>query len=162
MKAYPLLFFFVSLSLPACKSITSNTSNAWVQQEWATKDPTVPQADEYDIRLTMVFKKDKLSLYNSKHQYPQYTGYRIEGKSLVLLRNDAFKNDQKFQPVFSIESINREKMVLEARNWAAVYISSVLSSLWLDTTESEFVSTDETGLSYGGMLQTQLELTAVK
>lgn len=134
----------------------------WIEQEWATRNPEIPEVDEYDIRLTMNFKKDKFSLHNSRHEYPQYVGYEIAGKTLTVLRDDAFKDNPLYRPVFNIRELSKDKMELEAQNWAAVYITSVLSTLWVETTETDFVMTDSEDLTYGGMLQTDLKLTAVK
>lgn len=134
----------------------------WIEQEWATGNPEIPEVDEYDIRLTMNFKKKKLSLHNSRHTYPQYVGYEIAGKKLTLLRNDSFKDNPLYHPVFNITQLSKDKMELEAQNWAAVYITSVLSTLWVETTETDFVMTDSKDLTYGGMLQTVLVLSAVR
>lgn len=134
----------------------------WIEQEWATGNPEIPQADEYDIRLTLDLQKGNLSLHNSRHEYPQYVGYKIAGKKLTILRNDEFKDKPLYQPVFTIRALSKDQMELEAQNWAAVYITSVLSTLWVETTETGFVMTDSKDLSYGGMLQTDLKLSAVK
>jgi len=134
----------------------------WIRTEWATGDPSIPEADEYDIRLTIDFKKEKLSIHNSKHSYPQYVGYELKGRKLRILRNDAFKDHPQYQPIFTIRQLQKDKMTLEAENWAAVYITSVLSTLWVESTETDWVMTDSKDLSYGGMLQTSLQLTAVK
>lgn len=149
-----------SFSTPPIKR--SKKTVKWIRTEWATGDPSTPEVDEYDIRLTMNFKKEKLTLKNSKHSYPQYSGYEIKGRKLLLHRNDIHNGNPKYQPIFSIKQLSKGQMTLEAENWAAVYITSVLSTLWVESTETDWVMNDSKDLSYGGMLQTSLELTAVK
>lgn len=162
MRTVLAIAILLSYSFSTAPCTLFKKKSEWIKQEWATGNPEIPEKDEYDIRLTMNFKKGKLSLHNSRHVYPQYVGYKIDGKKLTLLRNDIFKDNPRYHPVFTIRELSKDKMELEAENWAAVYITSVLSTLWVETTETDFVKTDSKDLTYGGMLQTDLILSAVK
>lgn len=162
MRIVLALTLLLSYSFSAAPLSPAKTKSKWIKQEWATGNPEIPEVNEYDIRLTMDLKKGRLSLHNSRHAYPQYVGYKIAGKKLTVFRNDAFKGNPLYEPVFSIRELSKDKMELEAKNWAAVYITSVLSTLWVEVTETDFVMNDSKDLTFGGMLQTDLKLSAVR
>lgn len=107
------------------------------------------------------FTESNFHIQYGPNHYVQYTGYVLKKDTLIITRS---KNNNKiYQPHFKIIKLDASELILEAINWAAVYITSVLSTPYIGgADEDTMVNNTNKDLTGGDILNTRLTLQRVQ
>lgn len=82
-----------------------------------------------DSLLIFHFEKRAFTFNYGPNYFREYKVYKIQGDTLILfLRNRRFQ-----QATFRIEELTDSRLVIQALNWPAVYVTNDLCSPWTET-----------------------------
>lgn len=116
----------------------------------------------HEKRFEIIFSDKEFYIHYGPNHYPQYTGYSLKKDEITILRNDKYAKNKSFRPKFKIIKLDENDLILEALNWPAVYITSVIATPNQNTEEIIFLDDNKTDLTDGGTLNTQLNLKRKK
>lgn len=101
------------------------------------------------------FTKSSFHIQYGPNHYAQYTGYVLEKDTLIITCFD--NREKQYRPRFKIMKLDSSELVLEVANWAAAFISSVLSSPYLEGyDEEEIFKNTAKDLTGEGVIRTRL------
>ena len=82
-----------------------------------------------DTLLIFHFEKRAFRFNYGPNYFWEYKRYKIEGDTLIL-----FNGNRRFQQAtFRIEELTDSRLVIQALNWPAVYVTNDLCSPWTET-----------------------------
>ncbi|MFT4223631.1 hypothetical protein [Dysgonomonas sp.] len=107
------------------------------------------------------FTESSFHIQYGLNHYTQYTGYTLKKDTLIITRS---KNKNRiYQPHFKIIKLDASELILEAINWAAVYITSVLSTPYVGCADEDaMVNNTDKDLTGGNILNIRLTFKRVQ
>ncbi len=116
---------------------------------------------EYKDSL-LIFHFDEKTMYFNygPNYFKEYKGYQLNSDTLIL-----FKRNRRFQQAaFRIEELTDRRLVLQALNWPAVYVTNDLCSPWTEAEAPKISKNqgfDTEGILSNEVLKTRLEFEKI-
>jgi hypothetical protein len=116
----------------------------------------------------MVFSASTVTISNAPNVYIQFKHYKLKNDTLIIGGTDPIDKNKlskplKNYPTFKVNKIDKDSLLIVALNWKAIYITSVLTSPYVDVDYIKFIKLDKTlkpntDFSQGGAVNDHLDM----